>query len=174
MTTMPSNILLLSIRPEYANKIFDGTKQVELRRVRTRLNSGDLVVVYVSSPEKALVGSFEVERVITVENLPKELNNLWKQVKEHAGIKRKQFNNYYQGASLGVGIFLKNIQIFPQRIELESLRKQLPNIRPPQSYRYLTPIEVNRVESIVQCKISDTTEKLRKEEFEQLALPIRI
>ncbi len=171
---MPSNILLLSIRPEYANKIFEGKKKVELRRVRTRLNSGDLVIVYVSSPEKALVGSFEVERVITVENLPKELNNLWKQVKEQAGIKRKQFDEYYEGASVGVGIFLKNIQIFPQRLELESLRKQLPNIRPPQSYRYLTPIEVNHVEFIVQCKIASTTEKLIKEEFEQLALPIRI
>jgi predicted transcriptional regulator len=46
-----SNILLLSIRPEYANKIFDRTKTVELRRVRPRLlNEGDRVVVYVSSP----------------------------------------------------------------------------------------------------------------------------
>jgi predicted transcriptional regulator len=174
MTTMPSNILLLSIRPEYANKIFEGTKNVELRRVRTRLNSGDLVIVYVSSPEKALVGSFEVERVITVENLPKELNSLWKQVKEHAGLKRKQFNSYYKGASVGVGIFFRNIQIFPQRIELEYLREQLPNIRPPQSYRYLTSIEVSCVESILQCSILDTTKKITKEEFEQLALPISI
>ena len=91
---MPSNILLLSIRPEYANKIFEGKKKVELRRVRTRLKTGDLVIVYVSSPEKALVGSLEVERVITVENLPKEINNLWKQVKEQSGIKRKQFDKY--------------------------------------------------------------------------------
>lgn len=170
---MPSNILLLSIRPEYANKIFEGKKNVELRRVRTRLDSGDLVIVYVSSPEKALVGSFEVERVITVENLPKELNNLWKQVKEKAGIKRQQFDRYYEGASVGVGIFLRNIKVFPQRLELESLRKQLPNIKPPQSYRYLTAIEVNHVESIVQCKIASTTDKL-SQEFEQLSLPMRI
>ena len=174
VTTMPRNILLLSIRPEYANKIFEGKKKVELRRVRSRLKAGDLVIVYVSSPEKALVGSFEVERVITVENLPKELNNLWQQVKEQAGIKRKQFDIYYEGASVGIGIFFKNIRIFPQRLELESLRKQLPNIRPPQSYRYLTPTEVNSVESIVQCKIADNYEISRKEEFEQLVLPMSI
>ncbi len=41
---MPSNILLLSIRPKYAKKIFEGNKKVELRRVRTRLDKGDLVV----------------------------------------------------------------------------------------------------------------------------------
>jgi predicted transcriptional regulator len=171
---MPSNILLLSIRPEHANKIFAGKKKVELRRVRTRLESGDLVLVYVSSPEKALVGSFEVEQIITVENLPKELNNLWKQVKDQAGIKRKQFDSYYEGASIGVGIFLKNLQIFPERLELASLRKQLPNIRPPQSYRYLTPVEVKHVEKIVQCKIADSAEPPKKEEFEQLVLPMMI
>ncbi|MDH6077430.1 hypothetical protein NWP16_06055 [Chrysosporum ovalisporum FSS-45] len=36
---MPGNILLLSVKPKYATKIFDGQKTVELRRVRTRLNS---------------------------------------------------------------------------------------------------------------------------------------
>jgi predicted transcriptional regulator len=155
---MTSHILLLSIKPEYANKIFAGKKKVELRRIRTRLDSGDLVLIYVSSPNKALVASFEVDRVITVENLPRELNNLWKQVKEQAGINRKQFDNYYEGASVGVGIFLKNLQRFPKPLELESLRKQLPNIRPPQSYRYLTPLEVKGVEKIVECRIAVNTE----------------
>ncbi|HEY9294972.1 MAG TPA: hypothetical protein VIQ31_01115, partial [Phormidium sp.] len=62
---MPNTILLLSIKPEYAKKIFkDQTKKVELRRVRTRLTEGDIVLVYVSSPEKVFVGSFEVEGVI--------------------------------------------------------------------------------------------------------------
>ena len=170
---MPRNILLLSIRPEYASKIFDGTKKVELRRVRTRLKSGDLVVVYVTSPEKALVGSFEVEDVI-VKDLPKELNNLWEQVEEQAGLERKQFNSYYAGARVGIGIFLKNIQKFPKPLELASLRKQLPNIRPPQSYRYLTSLEVKGVEKIVQCNIAGGSEYIKKEEVEQLILPMSI
>jgi predicted transcriptional regulator len=149
---MPSNILLLSIRPEYARKIFvDKTKNVELRRVRTRLKPGDLVVVYVSSPEKALVGSFEVERII-FEDLPKDLKKFWQQVGEQSGLDTREFKTYYQGASLGVGIFFKEIKVFPKPVKLESLRKQLPHIKPPQSYRYLTPIEFNRVESIAQCK----------------------
>jgi predicted transcriptional regulator len=170
---MPSNILLISIRPEYASKIFDGTKKVELRRVRTRLKRGDLVLVYVSSPEKALVGSFEVEDII-VKNLPKELNNLWEQVEKKAGIERSQFDSYYEGASVGVGIFFKKLRVFPKRIELDFLRKKLPNIKPPQSYRYLTPIEVNRVEKIVKCKITGSIEQPVKEEIEQLVLPMSI
>ncbi len=162
---MPSNILLLSIRPEYANKIFvEKTKNVELRRVRTRLKPGDLVVVYVSSPDKALVGSFEVDQVI-LEDLPQGIKKFWLQVKEQAGLNRREFETYYEGASLGVGIFFKEIQVFPKPVKLESLRKQLPHIKPPQSYRYLTPIEFNRVESIAQCKIAYSSHKFRKEEI---------
>lgn len=155
---MQSNILLISIRPKYAKKIFyENTKNVELRRVRTRLQSGDLVLVYVSYPEKALLGSFEVERVI-VENLPKSLNKLWNQVEENAGIKRKEFDRYYEGASVGVGIFFNKVKIFPQRLELERLRKQLPNLRPPQSYRYMTDGELEKVNSLVQHKAATIPE----------------
>lgn len=155
---MQSNILLISIRPKYAKKIFyENTKKVELRRVRTRLQSGDLVLVYVSYPEKALLGSFEVERVI-VENLPKSLNKLWNQVEENAGIKRKEFDRYYEGASVGVGIFFNKVKIFPQRLELERLRKQLPNLRPPQSYRYMTDGELEKVNSLVQHKAATIPE----------------
>ncbi|MGA9377672.1 MAG: ASCH domain-containing protein, partial [Phormidium sp.] len=100
---MQVNILLLSIRPEYAKKIIDGTKTVELRRVRTRLKAGDRILLYISSPEKALVGSCEVEQVIQFENLPKELNKFWNEVKNNAGIEQHKFYRYYQGASVGVG-----------------------------------------------------------------------
>jgi predicted transcriptional regulator len=72
---MPINILLISIKPEYANKIFEGSKTVELRRVRPRLREDDIVIVYASCPEKALVGWFEVEDII--EEHP---NKLWNKV----------------------------------------------------------------------------------------------
>ena len=46
---MANNAILMSIRPQYANMIFDGTKTAELRRVKPKtLESGDLILVYVS------------------------------------------------------------------------------------------------------------------------------
>src|SRR5690349_13513634 len=106
MNTMPRHILLLSIRPKYAEKIFDETKKVELRRVRPRLlKEGDLVLVYVSSPQKAVLGSFNVERIIE-----KPITELWEQVEKKAGISPEEFYSYYQGASVGIGIFFKDIQ----------------------------------------------------------------
>ena len=45
-----SNNVLLSVRPKYAEKIFERTKTVELRRIRPKLlEEGDLVLLYVSS-----------------------------------------------------------------------------------------------------------------------------
>lgn len=139
-----SNILLLSIRPEYANKIFDRTKTVELRRVRPRLlNKGDLVVIYVSSPEKAVLGSFNVDNIVE-----KPIAELWEEVEKIAGISDEEFYDYYKGVKLGVGIFLKDIHRFSQPVELHRLRNKLPNLKPPQSFRYLTANQFKIVNSL--------------------------
>lgn len=139
-----SSILLLSIRPEHANKIFDYTKKVELRRVRPRLlNEGDLVVVYVSSPKQAVVGSFNVESIVE-----KPIRELWNEVEQIAGISKKEFSDYYKGVSVGVGIFLKDIRKFSQPVELQRLRNKLPNLTPPQSFRYLTARQLEIVNSL--------------------------
>lgn len=147
---MANCILLLSIKPEYASKILTREKTIELRRVRTRLGSGDLVLLYVSSPEKALVAYFEVEKVIVFENLQNKINTFWNEVKEKAAIEQGKFYKYYKGASLGVGIFIKEVYIFPHKLELERLRKKLPDLKPPQSYRYLKEYELEAVKNLAR------------------------
>lgn len=144
---MSKNILLISIRPQYAKKILEGKKTVELRKVRTRLTQGDLVLVYVSSPEKALVGWFEVEKIIT-EELSQGKHKFWELVKDQAGITKTEFNNYYRGSSLGVAIFFEKIEIFNKEIKLQRLQRKLPQIKPPQSYRYMNEYEFETVKSL--------------------------
>jgi predicted transcriptional regulator len=146
---MGQNVLLISIKPEYAQLIFDGEKTVELRRVRTRLQKGDLVLVYVSSPLKSLVGYFEVEDIET-KQLPSELNDFWKQVKGKSGVNRKKFLDYYQGALIGVGIFIRNPQRFSKPIHLEVIKQDIKKFRPPQSYKYLDLAEIRIFKSIVK------------------------
>ena len=108
---MSKNILLISIKPEYAEKIFSGHKTVELRRVRTRLKIGDIVLVYVSSPKKALIGSFEVENIIQEKIESKnDIENRWEEVQERACIAYEKFKEYYQGASFFCGDFFQKYQ----------------------------------------------------------------
>lgn len=133
---MLGKALLLSIKPEYATKIFDGNKTVELRRVLPKVKKGDLVLVYVSSPVKALVGAFKVEKVIS--SKPVEL---WDLVCNNAGITKLEFDNYFSGATKGYGICFSEIWILPQPIQLQQLKEIWPGFRPPQGYHYLSTIK---------------------------------
>ena len=143
---MHFHILLISVKPEYASKIFEErTKKVELRRVRTRVKTGDIVFVYVSSPKKTFLGFFEVDFVIEQSASKNELAELWKQVKDHAGIKRQEFYKYYEGASVAVVIYFMNAKKFETPIELHRLKDKISYLRPPQSYRYLNEQEYETI-----------------------------
>lgn len=134
---MNSSALLLSIRPKYANLIFSGRKKIELRRVRPRLQKGGLVLIYVSSPVKALMGGFQVRKVI--EGTPKYL---WSTVGAESGVTKKEFEDYYSGLSLGFAIFSSKIWQLKQPINLTDLKKRWSHFSPPQGYRYINLNEI--------------------------------
>jgi len=136
---MTNNAVLMSIRPQYAYKIFDGTKTVELRRIKPKtLSNGDLILVYVSSPVKSLVGAFKVAHVIE-----KPLSSLWKAVKDHAGVSYAEFSKYYDGVLSGAAIFIKDVWLLPKPIHLSDLQKGVNGFYPPQSFRYTSIQQVN-------------------------------
>ena len=137
---MTKNVLLMSIRPQHADKIFNRKKTVELRRIKPKLlEEGDLVFVYVSTPVKSLVGAFSVSSVIE-----KPLPILWEKVKDYACVSQSEFLDYYQGTNTGVGIFINDIWLLPKPIQLAELRKESEGFYPPQSFRYTS---IQQVES---------------------------
>lgn len=157
-------ILLLSIKPKYAKQIFETkTKKVELRRVRTRLKKGDIVLVYVSSPVKVFLGSFEVEEVFQSKASCKELKNFWNKFQDIVGINQQEFNAYYKGASVIVGIHIKNIRLFKKPIELKRLQEELRYLRPPQSYRYLEEKEYEIIKALGESETVTIAEQKRLE-----------
>jgi len=137
---MQTDALLISVKPQYAEKIFGGAKTVELRRTRPRLLRGDLVLIYVTSPVKALAGACEVVEVI--EGTPEAL---WGIVRAQAGVSAEEFCDYYAGAAIAFGIRLKNAHRLPEPLHLEQLRIEWPSFHPPQVYRYLSPDQVSFV-----------------------------
>lgn len=81
---------------------------------------------------RAVVGGFRVKQVL--EKSPAEL---WKEIRQHAGITRSQFNDYYLGAPRAYGIVLSSVRRFRDPVDLTRLRQLLPGFHPPQCYRYL-------------------------------------
>jgi predicted transcriptional regulator len=140
---MIDGALLLSIQPEYANKIFDGSKKLELRRIRPKLERGDWVLVYVSAPVKALVGAFQVEGM--VERNP---SRLWREFSREVGITREEFESYYSGASTAYGILLGVVRRFRTPIELSLLRELWSGFHPPQGFRYLTRADTDLLKGL--------------------------
>lgn len=133
---MSVHSLLLSIRPKYAEQIFNGEKTVELRRIKPKLSRGDTVLVYVSSPTKALIGAFEVDKVI--ETSPQ---SLWQKVSSIAGVTEQEFSEYYDGTEKAYGIFIKKTWQLDQPLNLSNLKAIWKNFHPPQSYRYISANE---------------------------------
>ena len=63
--------VLLSIKPEFAEKIFNGTKKYEYRRVIFK-NKVETIVVYASDPVQRVIGEFEIGEI-----LHKDIEQLW-------------------------------------------------------------------------------------------------
>ncbi len=129
-----SNILLISIKPQFVSKLLDGSKSLELRRVKPRVINGDIVLIYETSPTMALVGYGIVESVIS--DAP---NKLWNNVGNRSGVTRSESNKYYLGAEIGYAINFSQVNCLATPVNLPSLRKRIEGFHPPQSYRYLCP-----------------------------------
>jgi len=136
---MAARTLLLSIRPKFAHKIFMGEKTMELRRTRPNVQAGDWALVYVSSPRKAIFGAFEIADLI--ESSPE---GLWSKAELSAAVTAEQYADYLIGAHRAFGICIRRVKRFVRPVSLAELRLHIPGFHPPQSYRYLTSMEMDR------------------------------
>lgn len=55
--------VLLSINPQYADKIFSGEKIYEYRRNIFKNTDVKIVLVYATSPIKKIIGEFYIEKI---------------------------------------------------------------------------------------------------------------
>ena len=128
---MNKHALLISIRPRFAQMIFDGTKTVELRRVCPKVAKGDLALVYVSSPIRELQGAFEIDHIISASPA-----TIWKKFGKKTGVKRSEFYAYLTGKKIAHALVIKKAWKLPISIKLAILRLKHGGFRPPQSFQY--------------------------------------
>ncbi|MBO9681193.1 MAG: ASCH domain-containing protein [Flavisolibacter sp.] len=120
--------VLLSIKPEFAVKIFSGEKKFEFRRSIFKNKKVNKIIVYASSPTQKIIGEFEIEEIIN-----DKLQSLWKKTKEHAGIPEEYFYRYFNEKQMGYAIKIKK----PRKYKNPVCIKEKYNINPPQSFSYL-------------------------------------
>ncbi len=119
---------LLSIKPEYAEKILIGTKKYEFRKVIFKKNV-DTVVIYATMPVGKIIGEFKVDDIL--QDQPKEL---WKKTKDHSGITQSFFDQYFDGRNKAFAIRVKNPFRYHEPFDLKRI---LPKGIAPQSFCYI-------------------------------------
>lgn len=120
--------VLLSIKPEFAFKIFEGKKKFEFRKAIFKNPNVKTVVVYASSPVQRVIGEFEIDSILS-----SDPNEIWKQTKEYSGISEDFFYEYFADKKIAYAIKIKKTKKYKQHLRLQDNY----NVVPPQSYLYL-------------------------------------
>ena len=136
MNTTMHAPLLFSLKPCYADLVFEGLKQAELRRRITPLMENRDVFIYVSSPVKQLRGGFRVGHVWC--GPPEEI---WNEVSELASVDKRDFDAYYAGRTIAYALKITDVWEYIYPADLTTLRNRFPDFVAPQSWRYAKPEE---------------------------------
>lgn len=120
--------VILSIKPEYANKIFNGSKKFEFRRSIFKNKEVTKIIVYASSPVSKIIGEFEIEKI-----LYEDLKSLWKLTKDFSGISEKYYYDYFIGKENGYALEVKKVKLYKEVLCI----KETFGINPPQSFAYV-------------------------------------
>lgn len=119
--------VVLSIKPEFAFKIFDGTKRFEFRKAIFKNTNIKTVIVYASSPVQQVIGEFEIEKIIN-----QDIDSLWQLTQNFSGITEDYFYQYFANRADGFAIEIKKTKKYRQP---KCLRADY-NLVPPQSFAY--------------------------------------
>lgn len=126
--------ILMSIKPQFVEKIRRGEKMFEFRRVLPRCQEVDTIIVYASKPVGKVVGEITIDDYLTF-----PVEEMWEFTKAESGLTREEFFRYFHDKKNAHAIAIESYRDYDQPIPLDVL---LPGRVPPQSYCYLSDSEV--------------------------------
>lgn len=136
--SVADKVVVLSVKPKYAELILNGTKTVEFRRAWAAQDV-DRIVIYESAPTQRLVGMVSVSTVIS-----DKPTRLWAVCQQYGGgLTKAELMEYFKGKTLGNAVLLKDLVRFTQAL---APAKVFRNFSPPQSFRYMTLAERERLD----------------------------
>ncbi len=119
--------ILLPIKPEYSQKILNGSKKFEFR-TRIAKQPIEKIYIYETSPTMKVVGEVNVLGI-----LEDSIESLWRKTKNFGGICKEAFFNYFGNKQKGYAYKLGSFNKYDEPMNLESFNIDFP----PQSYVYI-------------------------------------
>lgn len=120
--------ILLSINPEYVEKILLGQKKYEYRKVKPSRKDIDKMIIYSTAPVKMIVAEVYIEDIII-----ERPDKLWELTKEYSGVNKDFFDKYYKGKEYGVAYKLGKVLVYDKPKKLEDFGIGYA----PQSFIYI-------------------------------------
>ena len=120
--------VLLSIKPEFAEKIFDGTKKFEFRKSIFKNSDVRKVVVYASAPVQKVIGEFVIADILN-----DDVETIWKETALCSGITRDYYLSYFSNKQKAYAIKIGKIKRYRQARNLSDYNLNFA----PQSFAYI-------------------------------------
>lgn len=120
--------VLLSIKPEFANKIFEGIKKYEYRKSIFKRSDIRKIIVYASSPVKKVIGEFTIDGILN-----DDVEAIWRQTAPLSGISREFYLTYFENKDKAYAIKIGHTIRYKEERELSDYDIQVA----PQSFAYL-------------------------------------
>lgn len=121
---------LVSIRPEYVERILSGEKTYEYRRRIFKHPGVDTLAIYATMPVGKVVA--EAGIVTILESTPEDI---WERTGRHAGISEDRFRAYFHGCGTAYAIGLRDVHAFTRPLTLAEYAPGI--VRAPQSFVYI-------------------------------------
>jgi len=122
--------LLISIKTQNANQIFNGSKKFEFRRRSIGdKNCNKKIFVYSSEKDKSIIGYIIVDKI-----LKGDLKYLL-EVTNYAN--NKDIINYFEGCNQCFALHISEVHRFLEPINIDDIKNNYKDFVIPQFYRYI-------------------------------------
>ena len=125
----PSNgDVLISIKHEFARKIYNGTKLIELRKKYPNIEKYTYCWIYEPEPIGLITGYYIINDII--DRTPERM---WELFHDALGIDKERYDNYYTGRQHAYGMIID----LAVKLTIPMALREFGLTRPPQSYLFL-------------------------------------
>lgn len=121
--------ILLSIKPEFVEQIFNGNKIYEYRKCLFKNKDIDTVVIYSTMPVGRIVGEFKIADIL--QDNPEEL---WTLTEDYSGISKSFYDSYFKDRDKAYALKIGHLNKYKTPINPYDI---IENFVPPQSFRYI-------------------------------------
>lgn len=138
---------IISIRPNYAEAILDGSKTVELRRRLPNVNVGTRLWIYATRPTAAVIGTATIRNILRAHP-----RTIWRSHRSKAGVDHSTYAAYFDGAHVAVAIVLTAARrITP--VSIDRMKQVRAAFHPPQVLSLLTPTEARILDRLAKTRL---------------------